>query len=154
MIESIYILLGVFSAAFGIKGFLLSSHFIDGGVTGVSMLLSQITGYPIALLLPTVNIPFVLVAYRQLGTKFALKSCLAIAALALVLAFVPFPDVTPDPMLTAVFGGLFIGAGIALAIRGGAVLDGSEVAALLISKQSSLFRLGDVIRLDGRVPPQ
>ncbi len=145
MIESIYILLGVFSAAFGIKGFLLSSHFIDGGVTGVSMLLSQITGYPIALLLPTVNIPFVFVAYRQLGAKFALKSCLAIAALALVLAFVPFPDVTPDPMLTAVFGGLFIGAGIALAIRGGAVLDGSEVAALLISKQSSLFRLGDVI---------
>ena len=68
--------------------------------------------------------------------KFAIKSILAIAGLRCVLAFVKYPDVTPDRLLTAVFGGFFIGAGIGLAIRGGAVLDGTEIAALLISKSS------------------
>lgn len=137
--------LGILSAAFGLKGFLLSSHFIDGGVTGVSMLVSGITGLPLALFLPLINIPFIALGYRQIGAKFALKSALAIAALSACLALVHFPDVTPDKLLTAVFGGFFIGAGIGLAMRGGAVLDGTEVAALLISKRSSLLRVGDVI---------
>jgi uncharacterized membrane-anchored protein YitT (DUF2179 family) len=136
---------GILSAAFGLKGFLLSSHFIDGGVTGVSMLLSNVLGVPLALLIPVINIPFIALGYRQVGLSFALKSALAIAGLALCLAFVHFPDVTPDKLLTAVFGGFFIGAGIGLAIRGGAVLDGTEVAALLVSKRSSLLRVGDVI---------
>jgi uncharacterized membrane-anchored protein YitT (DUF2179 family) len=137
--------LGILSAAFGLKGFLLSSRFIDGGVTGVSMLLSDVLGVPLALLIPVINLPFVALGYRQVGPRFAVKSALAIAGLALCLALVHFPDVTPDKLLTAVFGGFFIGAGIGLAIRGGAVLDGTEVAALLVSKRSSLLRVGDVI---------
>jgi uncharacterized membrane-anchored protein YitT (DUF2179 family) len=139
------ITLGIFSAAFGLKGFLLSSHFIDGGVTGVSMLASQVTGVPLAVLLPAINLPFVGLGFHQMGALFALRSTLGIAGLALVLAFVPFPDVTPDLVLTAVFGGFFLGAGIGLAIRGGAVLDGTEIAALLISRRGDLLRVGDVI---------
>jgi uncharacterized membrane-anchored protein YitT (DUF2179 family) len=139
------IVLGIFSAAFGLKGFLLSSRFIDGGVTGVSMLLSNITGAPLAVLILVINLPFIAVGYRQIGRKFAVKSALAITGLSLCLAFVKFPDVTPDKLLTAVFGGVFIGAGIGLAIRGGAVLDGTEIAALLVSKSSNLLRVGDVI---------
>jgi uncharacterized membrane-anchored protein YitT (DUF2179 family) len=139
------ILLAILSAAFGIKGFLLSSHFIDGGVTGVSMLLSSVLGLPLALLIPVINLPFIALGYRHIGLKFAVKSTLAIAGFALCLAFVSFPDVTPDKLLTAVFGGFFIGGGIGLAIRGGAVLDGTEIAALLISKRSHLLRVGDVI---------
>jgi uncharacterized membrane-anchored protein YitT (DUF2179 family) len=139
------IAVGILSAAFGLKGFLLSSHFIDGGVTGVSMLLSNVLGMPLALLIPLINLPFIALGYRQVGHTFAIKSAVAIAGLALCLAFVHFPDVTPDKLLTAVFGGFFIGAGIGLAIRGGAVLDGTEVAALLVSKRSSLLRVGDVI---------
>jgi len=141
----VLVALGILSAAFGLKGFLLSSRFIDGGVTGVSMLLSDITGLPLALFLPLINIPFIALGYRQIGVKFAVKSALAIAGLSACLALVHFPDVTPDKLLTAVFGGFFIGAGIGLAMRGGAVLDGTEVAALLISKRSSLLRVGDVI---------
>src|SRR5829696_3525744 len=137
--------LGILSAAFGLKGFLLSSRFIDGGVTGVSMLLSDVLGVPLALLIPVINLPFIALGYRQVRARFALKSAAAIAALSLCLALVHFPDVTPDKLLTAVFGGFFIGAGIGLAIRGGAVLDGTEVAALLVSKRSSLLRVGDVI---------
>lgn len=139
------IVLGIFSAALGLKGFLLSSRFIDGGVTGVSMLLSDLLKFPLSILILVINLPFIIIGYRQIGRAFAIKSALAIAGLSLCLAFVKFPDVTPDKLLTAVFGGFFIGAGIGLAIRGGAVLDGTEIAALLVSKSSNLLRVGDVI---------
>ncbi len=141
------IVLGIFSAAFGIKGFLLSSRFIDGGVTGVSMLIAEVAHLPLSILLVVINLPFIILGYKQIGKKFAFKSALAIAGLAIVLAVVKFPDVTPDLLLTAVFGGFFIGAGIGLAIRGGAVLDGTEIAALLISKKSSILKVADVILL-------
>jgi uncharacterized membrane-anchored protein YitT (DUF2179 family) len=141
------IALGICSAAMGLKGFLLSSNFIDGGITGVSMLLAKTTGVPLAVWLPIVNLPFIAVAVRQMGWAFAIRSTLAIAGLAGALAVVPFPDVTPDLVLTGVFGGFFIGAGIGLTIRGGAVLDGTEIAALLISKRAGSVRVGDVILL-------
>jgi uncharacterized membrane-anchored protein YitT (DUF2179 family) len=144
-LNALLIALGILAAGFGLKGFLLSSNFIDGGVTGVSMLLSKVTAAPLSIWLPLVNVPFVIVGYRQLGRAFALRSALGIAGLSIVLATVRFPDVTHDLLLTALFGGLFIGAGIGLAVRGGAVLDGTEIAALLISKRSDLLKVGDVI---------
>jgi len=143
--HTLLVLMGILCAGMGIKGFLLSSHFIDGGVTGISMLLASVLGYPLALLIPLINLPFIALGYRQIGGIFALKSTLAIAGLSACLAFINYPDVTPDKLLTAVFGGFFIGAGIGLAIRGGAVLDGTEIAALLISKNSHLLKVGDVI---------
>lgn len=139
------VVLGILSAGLGLKGFLLSSHFIDGGVTGISMLLSNVLGYPLSILILVINLPFIALGYRLIGKEFAIRSALAIAGLSLCLTFVPYPDVTPDKLLTAVFGGFFIGAGIGLAIRGGAVLDGTEIAALLVSKSSHLLRVGDVI---------
>lgn len=144
-VKIILIVLGIFSMAMGVKGFLLSSHFIDGGVTGVSMLLANVLGWPLSILILVINLPFIALGYKQIGKEFALKSALTIVGLSLCLAFVKFPDVTPDKLLTAVFGGFFIGAGIGLAIRGGAVLDGTEIAALLISKSSHLLKVGDVI---------
>ena len=143
----ILIVLGILSAGLGLKGFLLSSRFIDGGVTGVSMLMSNVLGWHLAVLILVINLPFFALGYRQIGPRFAIKSALAIGGLALCLALVKFPDVTQDKLLTAVFGGFFIGAGIGLAIRGGAVLDGTEIAALLISRGSNLWRVGDVILL-------
>src|SRR5262245_23176457 len=104
-INTLLIALGMFSAAMGLKGFLLSSNFIDGGVTGVSMLLAKVTGISLAIWLPAINLPFIALGYRTLGRAFAIRSVLAIAGLAAVLALVPFPDVTPDRVLTAVFGG-------------------------------------------------
>ncbi|UOR04019.1 YitT family protein [Hymenobacter aerilatus] len=141
------VILGILSAGMGLKGFLLSSHLIDGGVTGISMLLSdeRVTGLPLAGLLPLINLPFLILGYRQIGLQFAIKSAFAIAGLALCLAIVPFPDITHDVILTSVFGGVFIGAGIGLAMRGGAVLDGTEIAALLISKYTPILKVSDVI---------
>lgn len=140
-----FVVAGILSAGMGLKGFLLSSRFIDGGVTGISMLLADVVGAPLSIWILLINLPFVAVGYHQIGRKFAFKSALAIAGLSVCLALVKYPDVTPDKLLTAVFGGFFIGAGIGLAIRGGAVLDGTEIAALLISKSSHLLKVGDVI---------
>jgi len=141
----VLIILAILSAGMGIKGYLLSSHFIDGGVTGISMLLDYIFDWPIAVLIPLINLPFIVLAYFQLGLKFAIKTVIAIIGLSLCLAFFPYPDVTPDKLLTALFGGFFIGLGIGLAIRGEAVLDGTEIAALLVSKNVSFLRVSDVI---------
>jgi uncharacterized membrane-anchored protein YitT (DUF2179 family) len=145
VVNAALIVAGILSAAMGLKGFLFWSHFIDGGVTGISMLLDKVTRYPLALWLPVVNLPFVVVGYRHLGLAFAVRSTLAILGLAGVLATVHFPEVTNDKLLTAVFGGVFLGAGIGLSVRGGAVLDGTEIAALLIGKRSSVLKVGDVI---------
>jgi uncharacterized membrane-anchored protein YitT (DUF2179 family) len=145
LINAVLIASGGLSAAFGIKGFLLSSNFIDGGVTGVSMLLQAMTGVSLSIILPIINLPFIVVGYAHLGRAFGIRSLFAIGALALALATIPFPDVTHDHLLTAVFGGFFLGAGIGFAVRGNAVLDGTEIAALLISKRSGVLKVGDVI---------
>ena len=139
------LVLAIFSAGMGIEGFLLSSHFIDGGVTGISMLLAAVLGWPLSILIAVINIPFVVLGYRLVGRGFAIRSAIGIFGLSLCLALVTFPDVTSDKLLTAVFGGFFLGAGIGLAIRSGGVLDGTEIAALLISKNSHSFRVSDVI---------
>ena len=147
LLNIVLIVLGVLSANMGLHGFLLSSNFIDGGVTGVSMLVSKVTSTTLSVWLPVFNLPFIALGYRQIGGGFALRSALAISGLSLAVALLPFPDVTHDRVLNAVFGGFFLGAGIGLAVRGGAVLDGTEIAALLISKRSHLLKVGDVILL-------
>lgn len=138
------ITIGIFSAAFGFKGFLLTNNFIDGGATGISLLISAVTEIPLPLLIIVVNIPFVLMGYRIVSTKFAIKTALAIAGLALVLATVTFPNVTNDNLLVAVFGGFFLGAGIGFAVRGGALIDGTEVLAIYLSRKIG-STIGDLI---------
>jgi uncharacterized membrane-anchored protein YitT (DUF2179 family) len=145
MQNCLLIVLGILSVGMGLYGFLSSSNFIDGGVTGVSMILAKITPLPLSFWLPVVNLPFIVLGYRHIGWTFAVRSGLAIAGLAIALTIIPYPDVTPNLVLTAVFGGFFIGAGIGLAVRGNAVLDGTEIAALLISKRTHLLKVGDVI---------
>jgi uncharacterized membrane-anchored protein YitT (DUF2179 family) len=142
--DFILIGLGISSAAFGLEGFLLPNHLIDGGATGISLLVSEISRLPIALLIILVNVPFVLVGYRILGKIFAVKTSLAIFALSVVLAFVEFPEVTNDIFLASFFGGFFLGAGIGMAVRGGSVIDGTEVLAIYLSKKLSAT-MGDVV---------
>jgi len=142
--EILLIIAGVTSACFGLKSFLMPSHFIDGGVTGISLLLSTLTGWNLSYLIAIINIPFVILGYRQIGKGFALKTAIAIAALSLALIFLPFQPITHDKLLIAFFGGLFLGGGIGLAMRGGCVIDGTEVLALYISK-NSILTVGNII---------
>ena len=139
-----YILLGVSAAAIGLKGFLLPNAFIDGGVTGISLLVEVLTGISLSILLPLINLPFIFMATKTISRKFAMKSIVAIALLAVVVHFVNFPTITEDKLLIAVFGGFFLGMGIGLSIRGGAVIDGTEVLAVWLSRRTSLT-VGDII---------
>ncbi len=139
-----FILTGIFSAAFGLESFLLPNRFIDGGATGISLLVTEVTELPLWILIVLVNIPFLFLGYRVLGKQFTIKAILAILGLALVLAFIQFPEVTQDKLLVAVFGGFFLGAGIGLSIRGGSVLDGTEVLAIFLSRKLGT-KIGDVI---------
>lgn len=142
--DIILITIGIFSAAFGFKGFLLTNHFIDGGATGISLLISALTIIPLYILLIVVNIPFIIMGYFTIGRTFAIKTALAITGLAFVVATVEFPNVTNDNLLVALFGGFFLGAGIGLSIRGGAVIDGTEVLAIYLSKKLGAT-IGDII---------
>ena len=136
--------LGVFSAAFGLKSFLLPNDFIDGGITGVSLLVSVVTDIDLSILIVLLNIPFIILGYTQIGKNFVVKTTIGILGLAIVLAIVSFPILTADKLLVSVFGGFFLGAGIGLMMRGGGVIDGTEVMAISFSKRTGLT-IGDII---------
>lgn len=138
------ITLGILSAGFGLKSFLLPNEFLDGGAVGISLLVNVVTGVDLSILIVLVNIPFIFIGYTQVSKSFAMKTFAAIIALALLLKIIQFPLVTNDHLLIAVFGGFFLGLGIGLSIRGGSVLDGTEVLAIYTSKKTSLT-VGDFI---------
>jgi uncharacterized membrane-anchored protein YitT (DUF2179 family) len=142
--DTIFISLGVFSAGFGLKSFLLPSQFLDGGVMGISLLVNLLTGIDLAYLVVIINAPFIFIAYTQVSKKFAFGTLIAIIGLALVLGLLDFPVITTDKLLIAFFGGFFLGAGIGLSIRGGSVIDGTEVLAIYTSRKTALT-VGDII---------
>lgn len=136
--------LGVLLAGFGLKSFLLAAGFIDGGITGISLLISKVTGVSLPLLIVLLNVPFVILGFTQIGKGFAFKTAVGITCFALSVAFIQYPIITSDKLLIAVFGGFFLGGGIGLAIRGGGVLDGTEVMAIYLENKTS-FSVGDII---------
>lgn len=142
--EFFMIILGIFVAGFGLKSFLIPNGFIDGGITGVSLLVSFVTPLSVSLLIFVLNIPFIFLARREVGKLFALKTLIAIIGLALVLIFVEYPVVTSDKLLVAIFGGFMLGAGVGLAVRGGSVLDGTEVLSIYLNKKIGLS-IGEII---------
>ena len=142
--DAFLILLGIASAGFGLKGFLIPNSFIDGGVTGISLLTEQVTGISLLILLVIINLPFIIVGYSQISRAFAIKSIAAIVGLAFAVYFIPYPVITTDKLLIAIFGGFFLGLGIGLSMRGGAVIDGTEVLAVSLSKRTGLT-IGDII---------
>jgi uncharacterized membrane-anchored protein YitT (DUF2179 family) len=138
------ILTGVILASFGLKGFLVPNGFIDGGITGISLLMNNLTHIPVSLWLVIFNIPFIFIGAKHIGKSFAFTTLAAILALALVILMFDFPVITKDNLLIAIFGGFFLGAGIGLAMRGGCVLDGTEILAVYINR-NSVLSIGDII---------
>ena len=141
-----FILAGILLAAFGLKGFLLPNHFIDGGITGISLLISNLTGLPVSIWLIVFNVPFIFLGARQINKQFAINTSLAIITLAAIIFFIDFPVMTKDKLLISIFGGFFLGSGIGLAIRGGCVIDGTEILAVYLTRKSFLS-IGDIILL-------
>lgn len=142
--DIIFLVLGVFSASFALKSFLVPNHFLDGGVTGISLLLYEVKHWNLGIVLILLNIPFIVLAYFKIGKHFAIRSAIAIILIALILHFIKFPELTHDKLLVAMFGGFFLGIGIGLCMRGGGTFDGMEVLALMTFKKSS-FSITEII---------
>ena len=145
LLQDIFLIsLGIASAAFGLKSFLVPNKFIDGGATGISLLINELTTIPLGVLLVLINIPFVIFGYNVISKQFAIKATLSIIGLAVTVSLFHFPEITHDKLLVAMFGGFFLGAGIGLSVRGGAVLDGTEVLAIFVSRKLRTT-VGDII---------
>ncbi|MNS15413.1 hypothetical protein D3C72_470470 [compost metagenome] len=142
--DIIYLVLGVLSASFALKSFLVPNHFLDGGVTGISLLIHEVFHVNLGIILLILNIPFIILSRYLVGKHFAIRSGLTIALIALTLQFVNFPELTHDKLLVAMFGGFFLGVGIGLSMRGGGTFDGMEVLALFTFKKSS-FSITEII---------
>lgn len=133
--DTILIGFGVLSASIGLECFLVPNELLDGGVTGISLLVSRLFGWNLSILIFIINFPFILMGVKQISLKFGIKTFLAIVALSISVEFIHFPIVTEDKLLIAVFGGFFLGAGVGLAMRGASVLDGTEILALFFSRK-------------------
>lgn len=144
--DFILISLGVIAASVGLKGFLLPNKFLDGGAMGLALLTEIVTNLELSILIVVINVPFLIIGSRQISVQFAIKSALAILALAVLVHFIELPTVTSDKLLISIFGGFFLGTGIGLSIRGGAVIDGTEVLAIYVSRRTSLS-VGDFIAI-------
>ncbi len=142
--DVIFLILGVLSASFALKSFLVPNHFLDGGVTGISILLYEIYGWDLGMLLILLNIPFIILSLYKVGRNFALRSTLTVVLIALTMQFVEFPELTHDKLLVAMFGGFFMGIAVGLSMRGGGTFDGMEVLVLMTTKKSS-FSITEII---------
>lgn len=144
--SSMYMALGVISATIGLKAFLLSNNFLDGGAMGVSLLINILTDIDLSVLIIIINLPFIIIGYRQISWQFAIRSTISILILSLLVHFVELPSITSDKLLIAIFGGVFLGAGIGFSIRGGSVIDGTEVMAIYVSRRGGIT-VGNFIAL-------
>ena len=143
--DTIYTIAGILFCGFALKSFLIPNAFFDGGVTGISLLIHELYHYNIAYVIILANLPFIIMGAMQVNKTFAIRTMLAIIGLALCLLYLPYPDkITSDKLLVSIFGGVFMGTGIGLAIRGGCALDGIEVLALYTGKRIS-FTISEII---------
>lgn len=143
--EYLALTFGIILAALSLESFLVPNLILDGGVTGVSMILSQLTPLPLSLFILILNIPFVYIGYKNLGKRFLVKAIYSMIMFSIVLSlFHHIPEFTEDILLATVFGGLFLGLGVGLVIRFGGCLDGTESVAMVLSRKTSLS-VGQVV---------
>ncbi len=139
ILSYILIILGAMLAAYSLDTFLIPNNILDGGVTGISIIISKVFSIPISLLVILINIPFVYVGYRNLGKNFLIRTIIAMLTFSISLSFFEsFHEVTDEILLATIFGGILLGIGVGLVIRMGACVDGTESVALVISKKTSL----------------
>ena len=145
IISYFIITLGAVIDAFAIEEFLVAKQILDGGIVGISIILNNLTKIPLSLFIVVINIPFLILGLKQLGKTFAFKATYAMIVFSLALAnFEELHEITDDPLLATVYGGLFLGVGVGLVMRGGGCVDGMDTLSLLISKRTQ-FSTGQII---------
>jgi uncharacterized membrane-anchored protein YitT (DUF2179 family) len=143
-IDVIYTVTGILFCGFALKSFLVPNHFFDGGVTGISLLLHELYHWNIGFVIVLANIPLIILGGFLVNKRFAFRALAAVIGLALCLHFIPYPQITSDKLLVSIFGGVFMGLGAGLAMRGGSALDGIEVLALYTGRRIS-FTISEII---------
>ncbi|WP_409347162.1 YitT family protein [Paenibacillus sp. MBLB4367] len=137
--------LGAVIFSVGLEIFLVPNQIIDGGVTGISIMLSHELGVPLGIFLTVLNIPFLYIGYKQIGKTFALSTLYAVILMSIGTSLlIPVKPLTDDPLLAAVFGGIILGVGVGMVIRSGGSLDGTEIVAILVSKKT-MFSVGEFV---------
>ncbi|PWK16384.1 uncharacterized membrane-anchored protein YitT (DUF2179 family) [Tumebacillus permanentifrigoris] len=143
--RTLFIILGSLLVSVGLEIFLVPNNIIDGGIVGISILLSHISSWQIGLFLFVLNLPFVILGYKQIGKTFALSTLLGITVMSIGTNFLhPVPGLTDDPLLACVFGGIILGVGVGMVIRYGGSLDGTEIVAILVNKKTP-FSIGEIV---------
>ena len=142
--DIIYCIIGIAFSAFALKSFLVPNHFLDGGVTGISLLIHEETGFNLPLIIVLSNIPFIIASAFQINKRFALKTLICVIGLGLALTFAPYQIITNDKLLISIFGGFFMGIGIGFVMRAGCALDGIEVLAIYTWKRSN-FTVSEIV---------
>jgi uncharacterized membrane-anchored protein YitT (DUF2179 family) len=143
--RTIFIIFGAILMGVGIEEFLVPNRILDGGIVGISIILSHLTGFKLGIFIFVLNIPFFFIGYKQIGKTFALSTLLGIAVLSVTTALLHnVPALTEDLLLATVFGGIILGVGVGIVIRYGGSLDGTEIMAILINKKTP-FSVGEII---------
>jgi uncharacterized membrane-anchored protein YitT (DUF2179 family) len=144
--RSFFLIIGAFIVAVALEMFLLTHKIIDGGVIGISMMASYLTGWNLGLLIFCINMPFVLIAYKTLGKKFVINTFFAIGVLAVATNVVShFLHITEDLLLVTIFGGILLGIGVGLILKNNASLDGTEMVSLVLSKKLKIVSVGELL---------
>lgn len=140
-----FMVLGSILAAMGLEIFLIPNNIIDGGITGISIMASHLTTIQLGIFIFILNLPFIIIGYKQIGKTFALSTIFSVICFSIfVTLFHPIPGVTQDTLLATIFGGIILGVGIGLIIRNGGSLDGTEIIAILLEKRSA-FSIGEIV---------
>lgn len=143
--KAIFIILGSALVSVGLEIFLVPNNIIDGGIVGVSIIVSHLTGLPLGIFLFLLNLPFLFLGYKQIGKTFAISTLFAVALMSIGTTLLhPVPPLTIEPLLATVFGGIILGMGVGLVIRSGGSLDGTEIVAILVNKKSP-FSVGETV---------
>ena len=140
-----FLIIGAALASVGLEIFLVPDDIIDGGVVGISIISSHLSGLPLGLFTFALNIPFFLIGYKQIGRTFTLSTFFSVTCLSVGVSLLhPIPGLTRDPLLAAVFGGIINGTGVGLIIRNGGSLDGTEIVAIILERKLS-FSIGEIV---------
>lgn len=144
-IKYLFLFIGSILAAVGLEIFLIPNNIIDGGVVGISIMLSYVSHYPLGLFVFCLNIPFLILGYNHIGKTFVISTLFSISSLSIwVTVLHPIPGLTEDLLLAAVFGGITLGIGVGLIIRYGGSLDGTEIIAIILDKRTG-FSVGEIV---------
>lgn len=141
----IFLVLGAGMVSVGLEIFLVPNRIIDGGIVGISIITSHLSGVHLGVFLFLFNLPFLFIGYKQIGKTFALSTLFAVILMSIGTYYLhPVEPITIDPLLAAVFGGIILGIGVGMVIRSGGSLDGTEIVAILLTKRSP-FSVGEIV---------